>query len=77
MYRKENALFPPFIIPGHLIQTATNNIGHDEGTASYMDGREDTLMVVFQKNDNFKEKFTMSKSEFYMNCKQESLMIPV
>lgn len=78
VYRKENAPFPPFIIPGHLIQTATNNIDHDEGTISHMDGSEDTLMVVFQNKENVKEQFTMSKSDFYINCKQDSLtcMIP-
>ena len=52
----ENVPLPPSIVPGNLVQADIDNFDHEEGTPSLIGGSYDTIMVVFQNNQQHQEK---------------------
>ena len=45
MLGNENVQLPPSIIAENLVQTAFDNIDHDEGRNSHTNGSHDIIMV--------------------------------
>ena len=64
MSGNENVPLPCSIVPGNLVQAAIYNFDHEEGTPSRIGGSNDTIMVVFQNNQQHQEKTAMQKSDF-------------
>ena len=73
MSGNENVPLPPSIVPGNLVQAAIDNFDHEEGTPSRIGGSHDTIMVVFQNNQQHQEKTAMQKSDFNINYTQKKL----
>ena len=73
MSRNENVPLPPSIVPGNIVQAAINNFDHEEGTPSCIGGSHDTIMVVFQNNQQHQEKTAMQKFDFNINYTQKKM----
>ena len=73
MFGNENVPLPPSIVPGNLVQAAIDNFDHEEGTPSRIGGSHDTIMVLFQNNQQHQEKTAMQKSDFNINYTQKKL----
>ena len=54
MSGNENVPLPPSIVPENIVQA-----DHEEGTPSRIGGSHDTIMVVFQNNQQHQEKTAM------------------
>ena len=67
----ENVPLSPSIVPGNLVQAAIGNFGHEKETPSGIGGSHDTIMVVFQNNQQHQEKTAMQKSDFNINYTQK------
>ena len=74
MSANENAPLPPSVVPGHLVQAAIDNFDHNEGTPSRTGGSHDTIMVVFQNNQQHQDKTAMQKSDFNIKYTQKTNM---
>ena len=72
MSGNENVPLPPSIVPGNLVQAAIDNFDHEEGTPSRIGGSHDTIMVLFQNNQQHQEKTAMQKSDFNINYTQKN-----
>ena len=73
MSGNENVPLPPSIVPGNLVQAAIDNFDHEEGTLSRIAGSHDTMMVVFQSNQQHLQKNAKQKSDFNINYTQKKL----
>ena len=50
MSGNEHVPLPPSIVPENLVQAPTDNLDNEEGTPSCIGGSHDTIMVVFENN---------------------------
>ena len=75
MSGNENVPLPPSVVPGNLVQAAIDNFGHEEGTPSLISGSHDTIMVVFQNNQQ-QEKTAMQKSDFNYRRNKLTCILP-
>ena len=67
MSGNENVPLPPSIVLGNVAQAAIDNFDHEEETPSRIEGSRDTIMVVWQNNQQHQEKTAMQKSDFNIN----------
>ena len=63
MSGNEHVPLPPSIVPGNFVQAAIDNFDHEEGIPSRIGGSHDTIMVIFQNNQQHQEKTAMQKSD--------------
>ena len=50
MSGNEHVPLPPSIVSENLVQAPTDNLDNEEGTPSRIGGSHDTIMVVFENN---------------------------
>ena len=61
-------------MPGNLVQAAIDNFDHEWGTPSRIGGSHDTLMVVFQNDQQHRKKLLCTNLTFTLIIHKKTSM---